>query len=119
MTATPFVRAPVGTSNAMVWGPPAQVWAAVSAARSDPAPESAVLVTVNVVAATEAAPRPRARPSVRVRFKVGLLLKIECFDDEHGHLAARGVVEGAVSARAAASGDAFRVELLDPVGEEG
>src|SRR5207237_9617149 len=64
MTATPFVREPKGTSKAIVCGPPAQACALVRASRRDPAPESLVLVTVKVAAASEAhASHRQSRPA--------------------------------------------------------
>jgi hypothetical protein len=84
MTATPPVSKPVGTLKAIVWGAPVQFCASVRASRREPAPVSAVFVTVKVVAEAEAAarmqdraakpPRRRARRELRARTLTSLVL---------------------------------------------
>jgi hypothetical protein len=84
MTATPPVRRPVATLKAIVWDAPVQFCASVSASRREPAPVSAVFVTVKVVAVAGAAartqdrtarlPRGKTRREVRARTLTSLIL---------------------------------------------
>src|SRR5215471_9470465 len=59
-----------GMSKAIVWGPAPPPFASVIAWRSEPAPESSVLITVKVVAPTTPAKKPSSTAAKTARCRI-------------------------------------------------
>src|SRR4030095_10523293 len=98
-----IVWTPLPTMLKLIVSAPGFPFALVIASRSEPAPESAVDVTVKVAAGAEAVTRSAAR-TIDV-FMV--LLKLERVVQERRHLIAPDGLAGAVVVSAAAPGDAL------------
>jgi hypothetical protein len=126
MVHTPLPSQPAPVTPKAIVSRPAAALASRIAWRSEPAPESLVLVTVKVAASIEAdaSARPRRRRMAQSSPFAGksiargseTLLQAERLDDEGGHLSAVGRQRRAIIPAAAPGGDVSCHELVDPRG---